>query len=93
MRRRGRVHTCNSTQYECEIAGTSIAPLVEMQRSRNMFNSVQPAECDLRQIINQARQLTRSTFRAACGMRQSMNRPYTRILYFLLLANSLFFAY
>ena len=43
-----------NTQHASEIA-------------ENMFNSVRPAACGLRQSMNQSSQLTHSTFHATCG--------------------------
>ena len=67
------------TQHASEIAGNSVALLVEIQRKLKYVQL--GAARGLRQSMNQSSQFTHSTFRAACGLRQSMNRP-------LLLLNS-----
>ena len=55
------------TQHESEIAGNSVALLVEIQRKLKYVQL--GAACGPQQSMNQSSQFTHSTFRAACGLR------------------------
>ena len=67
----GRVHT--STQHASEIAGNSIAPLVEMQGKLKYAQL--SAACGMRPAAKYEPIKPTHSFYFSCGLRQSMNRP------------------